>query len=161
MVPFHHTRLDDSLPPKVTGLFRTISEIYKNNVWVTPNGWFDLPSFRIHLQGIRSRPNYWSGDYPYYPMDGTRECLKTRSINEGDREKIAHANAESLQGLRIAFKISQERPENWRARPQTMPVRGWSANSRYFIVSTNVLAIQRQWRAGAIVVRMASMTCAL
>jgi uncharacterized protein len=34
MVPFYLARLDDSLPQKVTGLSRTISETYKNNVWV-------------------------------------------------------------------------------------------------------------------------------
>jgi hypothetical protein len=58
------------------------------------------------------------GDYPYYTMDGTQEFLKTLSVDKGDTEKIAHGNAETLlQGLRKDFKISQERPENCRARP--------------------------------------------
>jgi uncharacterized protein len=86
MVPFHHTRPDDSLPPKVTGLSRTTSEIYKNNVWVTPSGWFDLPQLEFIYRAFGADRIIWSGDYPYYTIDGTRECLKTLSINEGDRE---------------------------------------------------------------------------
>lgn len=51
MVPFYLQRLDDVMPPKVTGLSGTISEIYRRHVWVTPSGMFGLPHFEFMTFG--------------------------------------------------------------------------------------------------------------
>ena len=82
MVPFYLHRLDDMLPPNLTGLSQTITETYLNHVWVTPVVGAD----RI----------IWSVDYPYLTLDGTREFLGKLPVSEQDREKIAHLNAEKL-----------------------------------------------------------------
>ena len=47
MAPFFLERLDDVMPPAVTGLSGTISEIYRRHVWVTPSGMFGLPHFAL------------------------------------------------------------------------------------------------------------------
>ena len=38
----------------------------------------------------------YSVDYPYLSNTGARNFLETLSIDEGEREKIAHGNAEAL-----------------------------------------------------------------
>jgi predicted TIM-barrel fold metal-dependent hydrolase len=96
MVPFFLQRLDDMLPPNLTGLSQTITETYRNHVWVTPSGLFDLPQFRFIHTVIGADRIIWSVDYPYLTMDGTREFLANLPVSEQDREKIAHLNAESL-----------------------------------------------------------------
>jgi uncharacterized protein len=99
MVPFYLQRLDDMLPPNLTGLSRTITETYLNHVWVTPSGLFDLPHFQFIHSVIGADRIIWSVDYPYLTLDGTREFLGELPISEEDREKIAHLNAEKLLSL--------------------------------------------------------------
>jgi predicted TIM-barrel fold metal-dependent hydrolase len=99
MVPFYLQRLDDMLPPKVTGLSRTVSETYLNHVWVTPAGMFDLPHFRFIHTVIGADRIIWSVDYPYLTLDGTREFIERLPVSEEDREKMAHLNAEKLFAL--------------------------------------------------------------
>jgi uncharacterized protein len=99
MVPFYLYRLDDAIPPRVSGLSETITETYKRHVWVTPSGLFELPHFEFISKVIDADRIMWSGDYPYYTMDGTREFLESLPINESTKENIAHRNAERLLGL--------------------------------------------------------------
>ncbi len=47
MVPFYLSRLDDMLPPRITGLSTTISETYRRHVWVTASGMFDRSQFEF------------------------------------------------------------------------------------------------------------------
>ena len=96
MVPFYLQRLDDMLPPNLTGLSQTITETYRNHVWVTPSGLFDLPHFQFIHTVIGADRIIWSVDYPYLTLDGTREFLGKLPVSEQDREKIAHVNAEKL-----------------------------------------------------------------
>jgi hypothetical protein len=84
------------LPPNVTGLNRTISETYRNHVWVTPSGLFDLPHFQFIHTVIGADRIIWSVDYPYLTLDGTREFIEKLPVSDYDREKIAHLNAEKL-----------------------------------------------------------------
>jgi uncharacterized protein len=96
MVPFFLARLDDMLPPKITGLPRTITETYLDHVWVTPSGMFDLPHFQFVHTVIGADRIIWSVDYPYLTLDGTREFLGKLPVSEQDRAKIAHLNAGKL-----------------------------------------------------------------
>jgi predicted TIM-barrel fold metal-dependent hydrolase len=96
MVPFFLQRLDDMLPPNITGLSQTITETYRNHVWVTPSGLFDLPHFQFIHTVIGADRIIWSVDYPYLTLDGTREFLGKLPVSEQDRGKIAHLNAEKL-----------------------------------------------------------------
>lgn len=96
MVPFHLQRLDDMLPPKITGLSRTITETYLNHVWVMPSGMFNLPQFQFLHAVIGADRIIWSVDYPYLTQDGTREFISKLPVSEQDREKITHQNAEKL-----------------------------------------------------------------
>jgi uncharacterized protein len=75
MVPFYLQRLDDAIPPKVTGLTQTITETYRSHVWVTPSGIFNLPHFEFIHTVIGADRIIWSVDYPYLTLDGTQEFI--------------------------------------------------------------------------------------
>ena len=95
MVPFWLPRLDDMLPPKITGLSRTSPR----PTWTMSghsSGLFDLPQLEFIHTVIGADRIIWSVDYPYLTMDGTREFLGKLPVSEKDREKIAHLNAEKL-----------------------------------------------------------------
>ena len=96
MVPFYLRGLHDMLPPKITGLSRTITETYLNQVWVTPSGMFDLLHFQFIHTVIGADRIIWSVDYPYLTLDGTREFIGKLPVSEQDRGKITHLNAEKL-----------------------------------------------------------------
>ncbi len=96
MVPFYLSRLDLAMPPAVTGLSKTITETYRGNVWVTPSGMFDEAQFAFIRDTIGVDRLIWSVDYPYLTMDGTRDFLDGLPIDDDDKHKITHRNAENL-----------------------------------------------------------------
>ncbi|WP_335973877.1 amidohydrolase family protein [Streptomyces sp. CA2R106] len=99
MVPFSLQRLDDTLPPKRTGLPDTITEIYRRHVWVTPSGIWGLPHFEFVRKVVGADRIIWSVDYPYLALDGTRAFIEKLPVGEEEREKMTHLNAEGLFGL--------------------------------------------------------------
>ncbi|MBY8860364.1 amidohydrolase family protein [Nocardia sp. CA2R105] len=96
MVPFYLSRLDDVLSPGDTGLSRTITEVYRSNVWVTPSGMFHRPHFDFIRTVVGLDRLIWSADYPFLHLDGTREFLDELDITTDEREQITHLNAERL-----------------------------------------------------------------
>ncbi|SFW70807.1 amidohydrolase family protein [Amycolatopsis australiensis] len=96
LVPFHLSRLDDVLSPGDTGLSRTITEVYRSNVWVTPSGMFHRPQFDFVRAVVGLDRVIWSADYPFLRLDGTREFLGELDVTPEEREKITHVNAERL-----------------------------------------------------------------
>lgn len=99
MVPFFLARLDASLPPATTGLKRSISGTFKDQVYVTPSGMFTLPEFKYILETLGAERILYSADYPYLPNQGARAFLENAPISQADKEKIAHGNAEKLFNL--------------------------------------------------------------
>ena len=96
MVPFYLARLDDSIPQQVTGLSRSITETFKQHVYVTPSGMMSLPQFEFIVKVIGVDRILYSVDYPYLTLAGARRFLESLSVSEEDKEKIAHGNAELL-----------------------------------------------------------------
>jgi uncharacterized protein len=96
MVPFYLQRLDDTMPPEVTGLSATITETYRNHVWVTPSGMFYGPHFEFIREVIGVDRVIWSVDYPYLTLDGSRKFLESLPITDEEAHRIAHRNAEDL-----------------------------------------------------------------
>jgi predicted TIM-barrel fold metal-dependent hydrolase len=96
LVPFFLSRLDDVLSPGDTGLSRTITEVYRSNVWVTPSGMFHRPQFDFVRAVVGLDRVIWSADYPFLHLDGTREFLAELDLTSEEREKITHRNAERL-----------------------------------------------------------------
>jgi uncharacterized protein len=99
MVPFYLQRLDDMIPQEATRLSRSITETYKAHVYVTPSGMMNLPHFEFIHKVLGADRILYSVDYPYLTLTGAREFLESLPISEGEKEKIAHRNAEALLGL--------------------------------------------------------------
>lgn len=102
MVPFFLQRLDDTMPPGVTGLSRTISETYRDQVYVTPGGMLHLPHFRFCREVLGPERILFSVDYPYLSMTGARTWLDKLPISDAERTAIAGRSAALLlrQGRR-------------------------------------------------------------
>ncbi len=96
MVPFYLQRLDDSIPQQVTGLSRSITETFKQHVYVTPSGMLNLPHFEFINKVIGVDRILYSVDYPYLTLAGARRFLETLPVSQEEKEKIAHRNAEAL-----------------------------------------------------------------
>jgi uncharacterized protein len=99
MVPFYLQRMDDMLPVEVTGLSRTITQTYREHVYVTPSGMLNLPHFEFVHKVVGADRIIYAVDYPYLTMTGARAFLEGLNISHEDKEKIAFRNAENLLRL--------------------------------------------------------------
>ncbi|MCF0123487.1 MAG: amidohydrolase [Ruminiclostridium sp.] len=99
MVPFYLSRLDQALPQKVTGLTRTITETFREHIYVTPGGIFDIPQLQFTLQVVGSDRILHAADFPFLGNEGARDFIENAPIHPSDKEKIAHKNAERLFSL--------------------------------------------------------------
>jgi hypothetical protein len=99
MLPFMLARVDDNLPPKVTGLDRMPSEYILANVHITTSGLFTLPPLLCALAVFGADRVLFSVDWPYAPNEPGMRLLETAPVSSDDLEKLAHGNAERLLGL--------------------------------------------------------------
>lgn len=96
MVPFFLSRLDQALPQKATHLERTITETYRQHVYVTPSGIFDEPQLKFCAEVLGTDRILHSVDFPFIPNQGAKAFIEDAPISAVDKEKIAHGNAERL-----------------------------------------------------------------
>ena len=96
MVPFYLQRMDDMIPPEVSGLSRTITDTYRAHVFVTPSGMLNSPHFEFINAVMGAERIIYSVDYPFLSNTGAREFLDKLPIDQAAKEKIAHGNAEAL-----------------------------------------------------------------
>ena len=96
MVPFYLSRLDDSIPQAVTGLTRSITETFKQHVYITPSGMMSVPQFEFIQKVVGVDRILYSVDYPFLTLAGARRFLETLNISQQEKESIAHGNAERL-----------------------------------------------------------------
>ncbi len=101
MVPFYLQRLDDTMPREVTGLSRTISQTYRDQVWVGPSGMLDLPHFLFIREIMGIERVVFSIDYPYLTMNGARAWLEKLPIPHHEKEAFAWRNASNLLGVNL------------------------------------------------------------
>jgi predicted TIM-barrel fold metal-dependent hydrolase len=97
MLPFMLARVDDNLPPKVTGLDRLPSEYILDNVHITTSGLFTLPPLLCALMVFGAERVLFSVDWPYAPNEDGRRLLDSAPLSpttSSDR----HGNAERLLG---------------------------------------------------------------
>lgn len=99
MVPFFLSRLDQSMPTMVTKLEKTITEYFKENVYITPSGIFDYPQLKFCVEVVGADRIIHSVDCPFISNEGAKPFIENAPISEEDKEKIAFRNAEKLFGL--------------------------------------------------------------
>ena len=100
MVPFYLQRLDDAMPPGATGLSRTISRSYRDQVFVSPSGMLNLPHFKFIHEVLGAERILFAVDYPYLTMSGARRFIGSLPVGDAEKALIAHGNAERLLKLR-------------------------------------------------------------
>lgn len=96
MIPFFLSRLDQALPQSVTKLNRTITETFRENVYVTPSGIFDIPQLNFCIDVLGADRIIHSVDFPFIGNEGAKSFLENAPISETAKEQIAHLNAEAL-----------------------------------------------------------------
>lgn len=99
MVPFFLSRLDQALPQSVTKLNRTITETFRQNVYVTPSGIFDYPQLKFCMEVLGADRIIHSVDFPFISNEGARPFIENAPISDEEKEKIAHGNVEALLKL--------------------------------------------------------------
>ncbi len=98
-LPFMIERLDDRMPPTLTGLARPIGDYLRTNVHYTFAGFNFLPVFELLLAEVGIDRIMFSADHPFASMTTARTFLDGLPISDADREQIAHSNAEQLFNL--------------------------------------------------------------
>lgn len=99
LVPFFLSRLDQALPKQVTGLSRTITETYAQNVYVTPSGIFTYPQLNFAMEELGVDRIIHSVDFPLVGNEDARSFIEDAPISAADKESIAHGNVERLLNL--------------------------------------------------------------
>ena len=84
------------MPKEVTGLSRSITDTFRQHVFVTPSGMLNMPHFEFIHTVLGAGRILYSVDYPYLTLAGARRFLETLPISSPDKEKMAHQNAENL-----------------------------------------------------------------
>lgn len=100
MVPFFPHRMDDIMPPGLTGLNRTISQTYRDQVFVTPSGLLYTPHFEFIRTTLGAERIMFAVDYPYLSLTGARDWLEALPIAEYEQTAIAHGTAEQVLRIR-------------------------------------------------------------
>jgi len=98
-VPYYLFRMDQALPQKCTGLSKTITQTYREHVYVTPSGIFDYPLLRFAIDMLGAERILYSVDFPLVPNEGAREFLENAPISEEEKERIGWKNAVGLLKL--------------------------------------------------------------
>ncbi len=96
MVPFFLSRLDQALPQSVTKLRRTVTDTFRENLYVTPSGIFDYPQLKFCIEVLGAERIIHSVDFPFISNEGAKSFIENAPICDAEKEKIAHSNAEEL-----------------------------------------------------------------
>ncbi len=96
-LPFFLSRLEETLPRRVTKLERPIGSYLRENIYYTFSGYTYLPNFLdLYLQVGASRI-LLSTDYPsLHDMERSLTFLYNLPISPAEKHMIAHGNAERL-----------------------------------------------------------------
>ncbi|WP_402839856.1 amidohydrolase family protein [Microbacterium sp. GXS0129] len=101
-VPYSLQRLDDALPPSVTGLDRTLTQTFRDQIYVSPSGQLG-DEYRPHFNFVRELIGIdrmlYSSDYPYLNLTGTKDYFASLGLSQEDRDKFTHINAQRLLGI--------------------------------------------------------------
>lgn len=100
MLPFFLSRIDQSLPPSVTKLERTVTETFKQNVYITPSGIFDYPQLKFCVETIGADRIIHSVDCPFISNEGAKPFIENAPISDEEKKQIAYRNAEILFDLK-------------------------------------------------------------
>ena len=97
-LPFSLGRADERLNP-VTGLPGTVVDTLHEHLWITTCGYETTPPLQCALAVFGAERMMFSVDHPYGDSSRATGFLADAPLSPGDRERIAHGNAEALLGI--------------------------------------------------------------
>lgn len=100
MLPFFLSRIDQSMPKDVTKLKRTVTETFKQNVYITPSGIFDYPQLKFCVEVVGADRIIHSVDCPFISNEGAKPFIENAPVSDEEKEQIAYKNAEILFNLK-------------------------------------------------------------
>lgn len=86
-------RLDEVIGPEIR-LDRTVSDYYRNNVWVTPSGMYGHNLLNFILAELGADRIIYSEDFPYVVRHNVSDFLEHAALTDDQRNAIGHRNAE-------------------------------------------------------------------
>ncbi len=96
-IPSMLDRMDQIMKPEQTGLKKKISDYYHENVYYTPSGILSKDQFEYMVKVFGADHIIWALDYPYVKFDScSTDFLMDSDLTDGEKELIAHGNAEKL-----------------------------------------------------------------
>jgi len=99
MIPFMLARIDEMLPPSVSGLPEPVSAYFLRHFWVTTSGMFSLPPVLCALSVFGVDRVLFSVDYPFSGNARGRALLDALPLAPADKAKVAGQNAARLLRL--------------------------------------------------------------
>lgn len=91
-------RLDGTFA-KAHYLERTVTDYYRDHVWVTPSGMYNHNQMRYMLAEVGADRIIHSEDFPYLVRDDVSDFLIQADLTDDQRHAIAHRNAEQLMRI--------------------------------------------------------------
>lgn len=88
MVPFFLSRLDQALPQSVTRLSRTITDTFRQNVYVTPSGIFDYPQLTFCAEVLGVNRILHSVDFPFIGNQQAKSFLDNAPLPTRKRRRL-------------------------------------------------------------------------
>lgn len=98
-LPFMMPRIERAIPTEVTKLNRPIGAYLRENIHYTVSGFNYTSPFLDLLLQVGVDRIMFSADYPYSSMKDAHDFLDRLPVSPGDKERIAHSNAERLHKL--------------------------------------------------------------
>jgi predicted TIM-barrel fold metal-dependent hydrolase len=76
------------------------SEYFRRNIAIATSGLEDPVVLRMCVEKIGIANVMWAIDYAFQPTAPAVEFLESAPLSDGERERVAHANAERIFALR-------------------------------------------------------------
>ena len=99
-IPAFLDRMDIILDQSITGLKKTVSEYYKEHVYITPSGIMSADQLEFIVKLMGADHVLYAVDYPYMKPENVYEFLTESRLSDDEKELIAYKNAERLLHLK-------------------------------------------------------------
>jgi 2,3-dihydroxybenzoate decarboxylase len=98
-LPFLLWRFDSRAKLYGLKLKRAPSQYIRNNIWVTTSGMFSADPLLCSINALGHKRVMFSADFPFESTQEAAKFMDEAPLEQGIKNDIAHANAESLLGL--------------------------------------------------------------
>ena len=100
-LPFMMARSENGLSKELRKSDRSLSEILKQQVYITTSGFFTLPPLMTAIETFGIDRIMFSVDYPFSTNEKGKTFLDSLALPAEDLEKLAHGNADKLLKLKV------------------------------------------------------------